>query len=342
MIISKLSGLNNTAFGNVSADVVQYLKDADLAARDSAMLETLFPMEEPDSFGSHYGGQTGLGGFKPSGEGSAYPESDFQDDYGKTVLHDNEWKDSFQVTLQMIEDVKMGKIKDAATAFVDSYYDTMSRYAGDFFTKAISTTQTFEGKTFNIAGADGKALFASDHPSSTGGAAQSNLYDMGFSYENLALAEAALIDQRDANGRKLNIRPNTIILPYATSAASLRAESTQLRKVFEALNADGNPNTADRAGNFHAGRWNIVYWNFFGAPTGMTSGESWFMLADMDYIKKHKPYVFAKRKDLTINSYVDNNTDNNIWKGRSREKIDVTNNFKGILACIPGLGTTIA
>ncbi len=341
MIISKLSGLNNTAFGNVAADVVQYLKDADTLAKNNSMLEKLFPIKTEDGFGSHYGGQTGLGNFKPGSEGGSYEESDFQDDYGKTVLNDNEWKNQFSVTLAMVEDTKMGKIEDSSTAFVDSYYNTMEEYAGDFLTKAIATTQTFGGKTFNIAGADGKALFASDHPSITGGAAQSNLYNLEFSYANLSVAEAALCDQRDANGRKLNLKPNTIIVPYGSSAANLRVEAAQLQAIFEALNADGNPNTADRAGNFHAGRWNIVWWPFLGTPTGMTSGKTWWMLADMDYVKKYKPYVFARRKDMTVSSHVDNANDNNVWKGRSREKIDTTNTFRGIQACIPGLGTTI-
>lgn len=341
MKISKLSGLNNTAYGAVAADVVQYLKDSDLQARTKSMIDLLFPKETPDSFGEHYGGQTGLGNFKPGGEGEAYTESDFQDSYGKTVLHDVEWKNSFRVTLQMIEDVKMGKIKDAASSFVDSWYNTMEEYAGDFLTKAISTSQTYGGKVFNIAGGDSKALFATDHPSITGYSAQSNLYNLEFTYENLSIAEAALIDQRDDNGRKLNMKPDTIIVPYGSSAANIRVEALQLQKIFEALNADGNPNTADRAGNYHAGRWNIVWWPFLGAPAGMTTGKSWWMLADMDYIKKYKPYIFAERVDLTVTSYVDDLTDDNVWKGRGRVKIDTTNNWRGIQACIPGLGTTI-
>lgn len=342
MIISKLSGLNNTAYGNVAADVVQYLKDSDLQAKANSMLETLFPTADEDGFGSHYGGQTGLANFAPVNEGAVTPENDFQDDYGKTVLNDNEWKNSFQVTQQMVEDVKMGKIKDSATAFVDSYYNTMEEYAGDFLTKGIATTQTFGGKTFNIACADTKALFATDHPySKADSRTQSSLLNLEFSYENLSIAEAALCDQRDTIGRKCNMKPDTIIVPYGSTATNLRAEAAQLQKIFEALNADGNPNTADRSGNFHAGRWNIIWWPFLGAPVGMTSGKTWWMLADMKYIKKYKPYVFAKRVDMTVESYVDRPTGNNIWQGRSREKIDTTNNYRGIIACIPGLGTTL-
>jgi hypothetical protein len=65
------------------------------------------------------------------------------------------------------------------------------------------------------------------------------------------------------------------------------------------------------------------------------------MMADSNYIKKYKPFVNQIRKDLTVTSYVREETDTNVWKGRARNKIDVTNEYRGILACIPGLGTTL-
>jgi hypothetical protein len=337
MIISKISGLNNTAFGNIAAPVVQYLTEQDLAARSASKVESIFPVEDSDGFGEAYSGQTGLGNFVPGGEGEAYPENDFQDNYDKTILNDVTWKNSFSVTLEMVEDVKMGKIKTAASAFVDSYYNTLEEYGGDFLTKAIATTQTFGGKVFNIAGGDTKALFATDHPySKADSRTQSTLYNAEFNYENLTKIEAAASDIRDSIGRKINFRYDTIVVPFSNAY-----DAIQLQKIFEALNADGNPNTADRAGNYHFGRWNIIWWNFLGSPTGMTAGKSWWMLMDSGYVKKYKPFVLQKRKDLTVNSYVDNNTDANIWKGRARMKADVTNEYRGIVACIPGLGTSI-
>lgn len=337
MIISKISGLNNTAFANSAAPIVQYLTDMDTLAKANSMAEKIFPVETSNGFGENYAGQTSLGNFTPGSEGGTYPENDFQDDYNKTILNDVTWRNKFDVTIEMVEDVKMGKIKSEASGFVDSYYNTVEEYTADFLTKGIATTQTFGGKTFSIVGGDAKALFATDHPSITGGyAAQSNLYNAEFTYENLSILEAIFCDTRDMNGRKLNLRPDTIILPFSN-----RYDAVQLQKVLEALNADGNPNTADRAGNYHAGRWNVMYWSFLGSPAGMTSAKSWFMLADSNYIKKYKPFVLQKRKDMTVSSYVEQATDTNVWKGRARMKADVTNNWRGILAAIPGLGTAL-
>lgn len=337
MIISKISGLNNTAFGNISGPVVQYLTDMDTLAKANSMAEKIFPTETSDGFGESYAGQTALANFTPGNEGEAYPENDFQDDYGKTILNDNTWRNEFAVTLEMVEDVKMGKIKTNASAFIDSYYNTMEEYAGDFLTKGIATTQTFGGKTFNIAGGDGKSLFATDHPSITGVyGAQSNLYNAEFTYENLSILEAAFCDQRDPIGRKLNLRPDTLVLPFST-----KYDALQLQKVLETLNGDGKPTTADRSGNYHAGRWNILWWSFLGSPAGMTAAKSWFMMLDSSYIAKYKPFVMQKRKDLTVDSYVEQRTDTNVWKGRARSKADCTNQWRGCLAAIPGLGTTI-
>lgn len=338
MIISKISGLNNTAFGNVAAPVVQYLTDMDIAAKANSMVDKIFPVESSDGFGENYSGQTGLANFSPGSEGESYPENDFQDDSGKTILNDVTWRNKFDVTLEMVEDVKMGKIKNNASAFVDSYHNTLEEYAGDFLTKGIATTQTFGGKVFNIAGGDAKALFATDHPySAADSRTQSTLFDAEFSYENLSIVEAIASDIRDTIGRKINFKFDTIIVPFST-----RADALQLQKILETLNGDGKPTTADRSGNYHAGRWDIKWWNFLGAPAGMTSGKSWWMLADSNYVMKYKPFVLQKRKDLTVDSYVEQSTDTNVWKGRARHKIDTTNNYRGIIACVPGLGTSIA
>lgn len=337
MIISKVSGLNNTAFGNIAAPVCQYLTEQDLAAKANSKVEEIFPVETSDGFGEAYSGQTGLSNFVPGGEGEAYTENDFQDNYDKTILNDVTWRNSFAVSLEMVEDVKMGKIKTAASGFVDSYYNTVEEYCGDFLTKAIATTQTFGGKTFSIAGGDTKALFATDHPySKADSRTQSNLFNAEFGYENLTKIEAIASDIRDSIGRKINFKYDTIILPFSN-----QYDAAQLAKVLEVLNGDGKPTTADRSGNYHAGRWNVIWWNFLGSPTGMTAAKSWWMLADMNYIKKYKPFVLQKRKDLTVDSYVEQKTDTNYWKGRARMKADSTNEYRGIVACIPGLGTSI-
>jgi hypothetical protein len=337
MIISKASNLNNTSFGKIEAPVKQYLVERDILARKENMIEKIIPIVKTKKFADGYSGQTSLGGFKPGGEAGTYPENYFQDGYNKIIENSVEWKNSFAITLQMIEDGHSYAWKDKSRKFLDSYYNTKCEYVGKFLTSAIATTMTFEGKTFNIAGGDGKALFATDHPSVTGGTDdQSNLYDAAFTKDNLTKLELILANQKEDNGKKLSITPDTIIQPYSTTNDAL-----QLQKIFEVLTADGDPTTANRAGVYHTGRWNLIWWAFLGTPTGMTAGYSPFYLADMKYVMNNKPYVLQERIPLTISSYVDDNTDNNIWKGRSREVASPTNDFRGILLAAKGLGSSL-
>jgi hypothetical protein len=338
MIVTKASELNDTSFGKIQAPIKQYLESQDLLALENTIYDQVIPVVTSGDWAESYGGQTSLSNrMQPKGENAAYPESDVQDMYTKILENAITWKDSVSFSKEMIEDGKLGAIKDEAGTLVDNYYDTMEEYAADFFTKAISTTQLFEGKTFNIAGADAKALFATDHPSKTGGFAdQSNLYNAAFSNENLTKLEAILSNQRDDNGRKLRLRPDTIIVPFTTAA-----DAAQRELVFEALNATGNPTSTDRAGIYNAKRYNVISWNFLGEPAGKTGSTSWWMLADMKYIMKNKPFVLQKRIDLEINSCIDTNTDANQWRARARHVASPTNSFRGIVACIPGLGTSL-
>lgn len=337
MIISKASQLQNTSYGKIEAPVKQYLVERDILARKENIVSKVIPIIKTTKFAEGYSGQTSLQGFKPGKEAGGYPNGDFQDSYNKIVENGVEWKNSFSITLQMIEDGHAYAWKDKARKFLDSYYDTKTRYVAEFLRAATGTTMTFEGMNFNITGGDGKALFAEDHPSITGRAAnQSNLFNADFSKDNLTKAELVLSNQYEDNGMKLSITPDTILVPY-----SVKQDALQLQKIFEVLTADGDPTTANRAGVYHTGRWNIIWWAFLGHPTGMTSGYSPFYLADMNYVMNNKPYVLQERIPLTITSYVDEITDNNIWKGRSREVASPTNDFRGIMLCAKGLGSEL-
>lgn len=338
MIITKASGLNNTQYGKYIAPIKQSLNDLNELAMNTRLMPIIFPEAMSDNWAEGYVGNTSLGNFEIGGENTPYPESDTQDDYDKTIENNIELKQSFSISQQMVEDSKIGTIKMQPKKMMNAYYNTLEELGGTFLASAISTSMTFGGKSFDISGGDGKALFATDHPSITGGYAdQSNLYNAEFSYENLSILETLGGNQRDANGRRLNLKYDTIIVPNST-----RADALQLAKIFEVLNGSGKPDSTDRAGNYQCGRWNVIAWPFLEAPTGMTSGKSWFMLMDSNHVKDFKPFVWQKRVDLTIHSYVKDETQANIWAGRSRETVAVTNNWQGILAAIPGLGTSIA
>ena len=114
---------------------------------------------------------------------------------------------------------------------------------------------------------------------------------------------------KDDDGNKLNLQPDTIIIP---NDPRIKA------KVFEVLGADYKPGTGDNDSSYNYGRWNIIVWTFLGSPAGMTAGKSWFMIQDSEWNENYAGLVWIDRIDLTIKSEIDADTDANIWRGRGR------------------------
>lgn len=335
MIITKSSGLNDTIFGKVYAPVKQYLTDREQLHQKSSMIDKLFAVDSTKNFAELYGSETGMDDFAPVDESGVYPTTDFQAGYER-ILTPHEWKQSFGISQTMIEDAKYGKIKRKGSAFVSAYYRTKEKFAAAAYSNGVSTTMDFGGNTFTITGADGKALFATDHPAKGGGYDdQSNVYDAAFSYDNLSKLEALAANFRNDEGERLVVNMDTIVVPYSSTA-----DAMQMKLIYETLNADGQPDTTNRAANYQFGRWNVIRWPFLTAPTGITSGTSWFMLIDSEYLQTYAAMVWLNRLDLSVKSYVDENTDNNIWKGRGRF-IAGPVDWRFAIAGIPGVGSTL-
>lgn len=330
MIMTEQAGILNTAFGDVQYPVKQYLKERDELFQKKSLLQYMFAMEESTNFAEQYSSETAFDDFTPAGENEAYTDTDFEESYAK-VIQDIEWKKQFSIGLKLIEDAKMGKIKKKGNAFLNAFYRTKEKFGAAMFVKGQETSLTFGGKTFDIACADAKALFSKIHPSKTGKTGvQSNLFDVEFSYENLAKVETAMQNFTDDNGNLLGVEPDTIVIP---NSAAIK------QRVFEILNADGNPTTADRSGNFQAGRWNVVVWGYLGNPSNLTSGKDWWILMDSQYNEVNSAIVWQTRKELATKSYVDENTDANIWKGRARFSAAPVD-WRVAAGCIPGSGGT--
>jgi len=133
----------------------------------------------------------------------------------------------------------------------------------------------------------------------------------------------------DDDGEILSIMPDTIIIPN---------DATVKRQVFEDLNADGAPNTANNNGNFVAGRFNIIVWPYLTTPTGVTNSQ-WFILMDSEWNKTYQGLVWRDRVALEVMSVIDDKTDANIWKGYTRFGA-TPNNWRPFALCAAGLGGT--
>lgn len=338
MIFSKASGVNDSAFGKSQEPIKMYLERLEESFEAMSMLDKIFFMDKTNQFGEKYAQETNLGDFAPVGENGNYPRSSLQVGFEK-FIEPEEWKLAFAITQTMLEDGKVGKaIKKQGQNLMLSYHRTREKFGAEILRNAIGTTMKFgsvdgKAKEFNVAGADGKAFFAPDHPSATRGTKlqQSNLFDESFSYDSLSYAEEAMQKFKDDDGQLLNINPDTIIIP---NNARIK------KRVFEVLNAEGIPGNSHNDGNFQLGRWDVIVWNYLSNPAGITSGEDWWILMDSAARDIAEALVWLERVPLTVRSWIDNNNDANVFNGRARFGAS-PNNWRAFAACVPGMGTKL-
>ena len=329
IIFGKMSGLNDSIYGKSEAPIKAFLEENVKAYTDMSFVEKVFKMMSSDNYGEKLTSLTSLAqGFMPVGEGGAYPKDDRQEGYSKFMEHET-WKDSFTVTKEMMEDSKLLDLnRTGAKGFIDAYALTREKYGASILVGAVNgTSTTFRGMTVDCTCNDGLSIFSTAHTSATGNAGvQSNKFSNTFSADALGLVETAMQNFYDDNGEVLTVAPDTIII--ANDAA-------MKKQVFAAIGADKDPNTSNNAFNYVFGRWNVItspYLN--GLPTG-----AW-ILEDSKYNDNYNGLIWFDRIPLTISSYVDENTDNNVWKGRSRF-VAGCNDWRGIaVAGITG-GTTL-
>ena len=304
------SGVVDSIYGNVQVPIKSYLIKRAEAFEQNSVLTKLFREESSTHWAEGYGGETAMDGFEPVGEGGAYPTTDFREAFQQSIVNET-WKQSFSVTQELVEDGKLGTMKQRANKLVTAYYRTREQFGRMLYAGALAGTQmTFNGKVFNTAGADKKALFATDHPAKVKGAAQSNLYQGDFTAENLDAVETNMQNIKGDNGELLAIVPDTILIP---NDAALK------RKVFEVIGADKDPDTSNNGFNYQYGRWNVIADPYLTwALAKMKINDKPWILLDSNFIQENDAAIFQNRIKLNIQSEIDKNNDNNRWKGRAR------------------------
>lgn len=326
MIFSKISGLNNSVYGNCAYPIRKWMEEREEYWQARSKIEQIFGMDKIDTWAAMYGGMTSLGDLEPVAEGGAYPALSMQEGYSKTI-EPYEFKGFFELTQQMEEDGKLLKEgKRGGGGLVRSYYRTREKFAVSLFNNITSTTFTFGAKTFDNKCQDGGAIAATSHTSKTTGAAIANSdnYDtVAFSYTNLLKAERKMQKFPDDDGNKLGIQPNLIVIPNEAEMVDLVMDTVRTKS--------GRPGTTDHSNNIHEDRWDVIVWDVLDIGLGGASCP-WFLL-DSDYAQEFG-LQFVDRIPLTIKQYVDENTDNLRTKARARFGVGCPD-WRCIYASIP-------
>lgn len=334
MIFSKASGVNESAYGNSQQPIHLMLEQQEEAYENNSILPYLFFKDDTNTFAAKYTYETALGGFEPVGENGRPPKNSFQEGYSKVITPD-EWKNSFEITETMSEDIIMGKATQGAKVFMLGYGRTKERFGAAIYNNGQNTSMTFgaANKSFDITCADGLALFSTAHTSKTGGTGtQANYFGNPFSYDALCLVEAAMQNLTDDDGYYLNVQPDTIIVPNNSRIKKL---------VFDAIGTEGTPGTANNSFSIQYGRWNVLFSPELKNTSGITAGtDTWWML-DSKFNQAYEAVVWLDRVPLGVRSYIDNETGANVFVGRARYGA-APNRWQAVAKINPGLGTVLS
>lgn len=330
IVFSQSSGVNDSVFGKSQAPIKAMIEQNVESFQQLSLIDKIFYMDKSSNFAEKYTSETSLGNFEAVGENGAHPISSIQEGYSKTITPIT-WKNRFEVSAEMVEDAKFGKIKSRANIFATSYNRTREEFAAALLAGGIGKSINFGGAKHDTTSADGVSLFNMKHPSITKGTAdQSNIFTGAFSQENMDALQEKMQRVTDDDGHLLNVMPNTLIIP---NVGSLK------RAVFAAVGSELDPTSANNAVNFQLGLWNVLVWNYL--PTTL-NGKPYFIMADSQFIQDHMAAPFVDRLALTVTSHIDENTDANIWNGRARFGAGF-NNWRGFAICGEGLtGTALA
>ena len=308
IVFSEGSNINDSIYGKCQAPIRMFLEQRGEAFEQESVLKNLFVMGKSENYGDMMTTMTAMDGFDPVGENGAYPTDGMQEGYKKLLVYET-WKDSFRISQEMIEDSKLMDLKKRPAAFMTAYNRTREKFGACLYGNAIqgNAAASFRGKSFDIKAADGSNLFATAHAPKISGSTQTNLFADESSAANLGKMETAMQLFRGDDNEILDVAPDTILIP---NIATLK------NAVFAAIGADKEPTTANNAFNYQYGRWNVIIWPYLNQY--ITSGTAPWILLDSKYNTTYGGAVWNDRIQLAVRSTIDENTDANVWRGRSR------------------------
>lgn len=309
-VVSFASGLlDHSMFGKVQGPIASLIeRQLGIEKPEEALWNKVFREKKSKHFGENYVSRTGLADMEPVPEGGDYPSTAYQDGYSKQIVNE-EFKQSFAVTMKAIEDDVYGSVKDDAKNLVVGYHRGKARLAAKFVGLSLQgqTGFTKNGIKFDLSCQDGGCVFATNHAPKVSGAAQSNLYADAFSVDALTAAMLKMRSLKDEDGNTLDITPDTIIIP--SNRPVLYAN------VMQAVAAMGKPGTSNNDVNIHHGNFTVYVSSYLN--DWIPAGDSPWILFDSVFNEAVDGNIFQNRVPFSVRSELERN-DNNVWLARAR------------------------
>lgn len=334
IVFSKNSGLNDDLWKENDRVIRSWMMDIDAEnTEDDALVDALSKKVDSDAFGEKFGSMTEFGDFEAVDEGDNAIQDDLQAGPSKLIEHQQFLK-GFSVTAEMMEDNKIWKAKDKAEQFVRAYKRSRAKQLTAFLTAGnAATTYTFGGKVFDRTCADGKALFATDHPGvKSGVAAQSNVFTNGLGTTEEALYTIANYGMNFMNGsgENMGFTFDTIVLP-----SDAPKEIALVKKIIGSEKAVGT-NFNDI--NTEKGEWKLIInkrWQKGNVE------KTPFLLMSSEFNRQFDSIIHMDRIPLKVSNWVDHTNENLCYNGRYRFSVGAPQ-WQGIIMGGAASGTTIS
>tara|TARA_Y100000310_G_scaffold157246_1_gene156620 strand:- start:3978 stop:4874 length:897 start_codon:yes stop_codon:yes gene_type:complete len=229
-----------------------------------------------------------LGLIPERNEGAAVVYDDPPAGFDSTYTH-REFALGFQVTRIMLEDDQFRVMRRMPAQLGISLRQTIETDGANVLNNGFGTSDKFSS-------ADGKALFADDHPLEGGGTEQNTLTSAAdLSATSLEQALIDIAETTDDRGKKIALRPQKIVIPV-----NLQWTARKL------LGSSLDPDSANNAINPASGILPFTVNNF------LTDTDAWFIQCDRHQMN----FFWRRRPDFDRDN--DFETDNLRFKVTSR------------------------
>lgn len=316
-IVSKNGGLIDDTW-NVNAQMMEaYINEVyDKELPWDAFVKDVYNVRKSDRFGEKIGSVSEFSDFAPmSVDGAAAPKDDIQSGPTKTILHTT-FKKQFRITREAKEDGEIDFMKAKAANMVKSYKRTRANLASALLVAnaeaaSATTAVSIMGVTFDCTSADGKAIFATDHPGIVAGVpAQSNIFTNAFGNDSTMLARLANIgaNYMNGSGNYMGYTYDTIIVP-----SNCGRLIDLCKKIIVSERVVGSSNN-DK--NIEKGNWKLIV-----DPCWHVSDPSTYepyILMSSEANRELLGNKFYDRIALDVTAHVDQDTDDMIWNGYGR------------------------
>ncbi len=251
-----------------------------------------------------------LGEMEVAGENGAYPRSEILEGFRKSFRAE-EWKKGVAISQTAVEDQRNNVLTEKARELMDAYHRTRNSFFWALLGNAVQNKDYIRnGKKFSTDGIDGVKLFSTTHPSKFDPKLkQSNAFSLEFSATNLGKVATAMQNTVTDSGEIAGLQPGTIIIPNIEEAK---------REVFGVLGAYHDPDKeASNKFNYQFSNWDVMVVPWL-VPF-CTAGQPFpWILMDDEFNKARYGAVDVQRLAPVVKSYIDEDTDANIHKLRTR------------------------